>query len=239
MQNRIRNIKFKLASLLLVLALILPSAVLAQAPDTVSLTILHTNDFHGRLETDYRGRGGSAYIASVVNDIRMTKGEENVVLMDAGDVYFAAPAISQLLMGESTIDIYNLMGYDLAVFGNHEFDKGKEELATRVTQSEFPWLGANVVLDGTDWDLPSWAQPYEIIEVGSGKNKAKLGVLGLAGEETPDVTLLGTTEGLVFKDLTDTILHYYDDVMAQADALVVVNDTLEVLGKHHGKLKVY
>ena len=32
--------------------------------------------------------------------------------MDAGDVYFAAPAISQLLMGESTIDIYNMMGYD-------------------------------------------------------------------------------------------------------------------------------
>ena len=47
-------------------------------------------------------------------------------------------------------------------------------------------------------------------------------MLGLAGEETPEVTLLGTTEGLVFKDLTETILHYYDEVLAQADALVVV-----------------
>jgi 2',3'-cyclic-nucleotide 2'-phosphodiesterase (5'-nucleotidase family) len=222
MHNRVRNTKFKLASLLIVLALILPSAVLAQAPDTVSLTILHTNDFHGRLETDYRGRGGSAYIASVVNDIRMAKGEENVVLMDAGDVYFAAPAISQLLMGESTIDVYNLMGYDLTVFGNHEFDKGQEELATRVAQSEFPWLGANVVLEGTDWDLPDWAQAYDILEMGQGKGKVNLGVLGLAGEETPNVTLLGTTEGLVFKDLTDTVLHYYDEVMAQADAMVVI-----------------
>ena len=57
-------------------------------------------------------------------------------------------------MGESTIDIYNMMGYDVAAFGNHEFDKGQDELAARVAQSDFPWLGANVVLEGTEWDLP-------------------------------------------------------------------------------------
>ncbi len=171
---------------------------------------------------DSSGRGGSANIAGAINRIKAEVGAENVALLDAGDVYFAAPAISQLLMGESTIDVYNLMGYDLAVFGNHEFDKGQNELQQRIAQSNFPWLGANVVLEGTDWDLPSWARPYEILELGSGKNKVKLGVLGLAGEETPEVTLLGTTDGLVFKDLTETILHYYDEVLSQADAMVVV-----------------
>jgi 2',3'-cyclic-nucleotide 2'-phosphodiesterase (5'-nucleotidase family) len=209
-------------SLLLVLALILPATVLAKAPDTVNITILHTNDFHGRLEPDSSGRGGSANIAGAINRIRAEVGDENVALLDAGDIYFAAPAISQLLMGESTIDVYNLMSYDLAVFGNHEFDKGQDELQMRIAQSDFPWLGANVVLEGTDWDLPSWVSPYEILELGSGKNTVKLGVLGLAGEETPEVTLLGTTEGLVFKDLTETVLHYYDEVLSQADALVVV-----------------
>ena len=213
---------FKLTILVIILAMIIPTSVFGKPSDLVEVTLLHTNDFHGRLETDYKGRGGSAYIADKVNDIRAAVGEENVVLMDAGDVYFAAPAISQLLMGESTIDIYNMMGYELAAFGNHEFDKGQEELAMRVTQSDFPWLGANVVLEGTDWDLPPWAKAYEIIEVGSGKNAAKLGVLGLAGEETPEVTLLGTTAGLEFKDLTETILHYYDAILAEADALVVV-----------------
>jgi 5'-nucleotidase/UDP-sugar diphosphatase len=213
----------KLTILVVILALIVPTSVFAQGPaNVVQVTLLHTNDFHGRLEPDSSGRGGSAYIAGAVNNIRAAVGEENVALIDAGDVYFAAPAISQLLMGESTIDIYNMMGYDLAVFGNHEFDKGQEELAERVAQSNFPWLGANVVMEGTDWDLPSWARAYEILELGSGKNKVKLGVLGLAGEETPEVTLIGTTEGLVFKDLTATILHYYDEVLAQADALVVV-----------------
>jgi 5'-nucleotidase / UDP-sugar diphosphatase len=207
----------------LIFSLIIPtSAFGGQGGKEVQVTLLHTNDFHGRLEPDSSRRGGSAYIASVVNDIRAAMGAENVALLDGGDVYFAAPAISQLLMGESTIDIYNMTGYDLAVFGNHEFDKGQEELAMRVAQSNFPWLGANVVLEGTEWDLPAWAQAYRILELGSGKNKVKLGVLGLAGEETPEVTLLGTTQGLVFKDLTATTLHYYDEIMAQADALVVV-----------------
>ena len=214
----------RIISVIVILSLAMPFANVSRA-DAASpphFTILHTNDFHGRLEADSSGRGGSANIAGEVNRIRSAVGEENVALLDAGDVYFAAPAISQLLMGESAIDIYNMMGYKLSVFGNHEFDKGQDVLQERVDQSNFPWLGANVVLEGTDWDLPSWAHAYEILELGSGENKVKLGVLGLAGEETPEVTLLGTTDGLVFKDLTETILHYYDEVLAQADAMVVV-----------------
>ena len=218
--------------LVMVIALIIPTAALAGNRKgggaangdgaVAEVTLLHTNDFHGRLETDYASRGGSAYMASIINGIRDSVGDENVALLDAGDVYFAAPAISQLLMGESTIDIYNMMGYDVAAFGNHEFDKGQEALAERVAQSDFPWLGANVVLEDTEWDLPAWAEPYEILEMGEGDNAVKVGILGLAGEETPEVTLIGTTEGLVFKDLTETILHYYDEVLDQADALVVL-----------------
>jgi 2',3'-cyclic-nucleotide 2'-phosphodiesterase (5'-nucleotidase family) len=58
--------------------------------------------------------------------------------------------------------------------------------------------------------------------MGKGSNAVKVGVLGLAGEEIPEVTLIGTTEGLVFKDLTETILHYQEEILAQADALIVV-----------------
>ena len=213
----------KLTILIVILAMIVPTSVFGKGGgDVLQATLLHTNDFHGRLETDYRGRGGAAYIASVVNDIRAATGEENVLLIDAGDEFFAAPAISQLLLGESTVDIFNMMGYDLAVFGNHEFDKGQDILMDRVAQSQYAWLGANVVLEGTAWDLPPWARPYELLKVGKGAHQATIGVLGLATEETPEVTLIGVTEGLVFKDLTATIIHYYDEVMAQSDALIVV-----------------
>ena len=121
-----RNIKFTI--FILLIALVIPIAVYGQDAAGIQVTLLHTNDFHGRLQTDSSGRGGSAYMASKIKDIKSAIGEDNVLLMDAGDVYFAAPAISQLLMGESTIDIYNMLGYQLAVFGNHEFDKGQVEL---------------------------------------------------------------------------------------------------------------
>lgn len=210
----------------MVLAMIIPTAASAgnshAASNTAQITILHTNDFHGRLQTDYKARGGAAYLAAIVNDVRSSVGEDNVALLDAGDMFFAAPAISQLLMGESTVDIFNMIGYDLSVFGNHEFDKGQGILVDRVDQSNFPWLGANVVLEGTDWDLPGWAQPYEILELGKGSNAVKLGVLGLAGQETPDVTIKGSTDGLVFKDLTETIEHYRSEILSQADGLIVV-----------------
>jgi len=207
------------------LAMIIPTAASADnnhaASDTAQITVLHTNDFHGRLETDYKGRGGAAYMAAIINDIRSSSGEENVALLDAGDVYFAAPAISQLPMGESTVDIFNMMGYELSVFGNHEFDKGQGILTDRVAQADYPWLGANVILEGADWDLPAWAKPYEILELGEGSNTVRLGALGVAGEETPEVTIKGSTAGLVFKDLTETILPCQDEILSQADAMIV------------------
>jgi len=104
----------------------------------ITITILHSNDFHGHLESDWLGHGGSAYAATVINDIRDAEGEENVVLMDAGDVYLGAAPISQLLLGESAIDIYNMLGYDVAAYGNHEFDKGQALLISRTQQSSFP-----------------------------------------------------------------------------------------------------
>ena len=213
---------FKLTILVIILAMIIPTSVMGQTPATIQATLLHTNDFHGNLETDYKGRGGSAYMATKIDEIRTAAGDENVVLMDAGDEFFAAPAISQLLMGESTIDIFNMLGYDLAVFGNHEFDKGQTILSDRVTQSLYPWLGANVVLEGTDWDLPAWNLPYTTITVGTAPDSAVIGVIGVASEETPEVTLIGTTAGLEFKDMTETILHYYDEVMAVSDVVIVV-----------------
>jgi 5'-nucleotidase len=212
---------FTLMILVLFTAMIIPTLAFGDS-HIVNGTLLHTNDFHGRLETDSSGRGGSAYISDKVNDIRAAVGSENVLLLDAGDEYFAAPAISQLLMGESTIDVYNMMGYDAAAFGNHEFDKGQEVLNERTAQADYPWLGANIVLEGTEWDHPAYVVPYTLLIIGEAPHEATIGVIGVATDETPQVTLIGTTEGLEFKSLTESVMYYYDEVMAQADALIVV-----------------
>jgi len=217
----------RLLSILLVIALLvgtLGSAIVAQGQNgtTKHITILHTNDFHGNLQSDSSGRGGAAYLSAKINSIREEVGAANVALVDAGDEYFGAPPISQLLMGESTIDIFNRIGYQVAVYGNHEFDKGQEVMVQRTNQANYPWLGANIVVEGTEWTNPDWAQPYVVLNVGEGDNAVRLGIIGVATDETPVVTLKGTTDGIEFKALAPTILHYYDEVAGQSDAVIVI-----------------
>jgi uncharacterized repeat protein (TIGR01451 family) len=197
-----------------------PSDVLAPS-EMISITILHTNDFHGHLEPDYKGRGGSAYIATAINQVRDKFGEDNVALLDAGDISLGAPPISQLVLGESAIEIYNMLGYDVAAFGNHEFDLGKEALITQTQWSDFPWVGANIVISGTDYEHPDWVKPYVTMTVGS-PNAVTLGIIGVDTDETPEITVKGSTEGLEFTGLTEAISHYYDEVEAQSDVVIVL-----------------
>jgi 5'-nucleotidase / UDP-sugar diphosphatase len=210
----------------LTIVLVIPFSVFAnpQSPDQViEFTILHTNDFHGRLETDSAGRGGAALLATAINEIRAEVGADNVALVDAGDVALAGPPISQLVGGESTIEVFNALGYDLSVLGNHEFDMGQTHLQQMINWADFSWLGANVWLEDEDpLVMPPWTDPYEILTLGSGANTVDVGVIGLANQATPSLTLAGTTEGLVFGDPTTTIIHYYDILDPMVDIIIVV-----------------
>jgi 5'-nucleotidase / UDP-sugar diphosphatase len=221
--------KFMLVTMTIVL--VIPFSVFAnpQAPETpdalVELTFLHTNDFHGRLETDSAGRGGAALLSTAINEIRTEVGADHVALLDAGDVALAGPPISQLVGGESTIEVFNLIGYDLSVLGNHEFDLGQDHLEDMIDWAAFPWLGANVHVEGGNiGDFPTWMDdpPYVTLTLGSGADTVEVGVIGVANEGTPTLTLAGTTEGLVFGDPTETILQYYDEVDALTDFVIVV-----------------
>ena len=192
----------------------------------VQLTILHTNDFHGHLLPESRGRGGSAYIQSYVQGVQAEVGEENVLLVDAGDVMQGTP-ISNICpegWGHSTIDVYNILGYDVVAVGNHEFDRQVAEpgtLEARIDQSRFPWVSANILVEGTT-DHPAWVRPYVTATLGAPGNQAFVGIIGLTTDETPLITIRGATAGLEFQDPTEAVLRYYDQVRAQSDAVLLL-----------------
>jgi 2',3'-cyclic-nucleotide 2'-phosphodiesterase (5'-nucleotidase family) len=218
----------KILLVTMTIVLVIPFSVFAnpQSPDqVVEFTILHTNDFHGRLETDSAGRGGAALLSTAIGEIRTEVGADNVALLDAGDVALAGPPISQLVGGESTIEVFNALGYDLSVLGNHEFDMDQDHLEDMIDWANFPWLGANVYLEGGNLgDFPTWMDdpPYITLTLGTGADTVDIGVIGLANEGTPSLTLAGTTDGLVFGDPTETILHYYDTLEPMVDIIIVV-----------------
>jgi 2',3'-cyclic-nucleotide 2'-phosphodiesterase (5'-nucleotidase family) len=217
------------------------AAAPAAAPSApVTFTILHTNDFHGQLEASNvdptkASNPGSARVAAVVNKIRTEKGATNVLLVDAGD-QMQGSLLSNLGdgtatgKGSPTIGTYNAMGYNVATFGNHEFDWGQVNLAARTTQATYPYVTANIVKNDTGncatagWTKPDFADnPFEVLMVGS-PTPVKVAFIGVTTTETPTITVSTATAGLCFKDPADSIIHYYDAMKAAgADVIVVLS----------------
>ncbi len=127
---------YKLLTLLIVLSVALPLSILVPTSNvsgaqtqSVTITILHHNDFHGQLEAS-GSNPGLARLANTVENVRSSVGAGNVLLVDAGDE-MQGSLLSNIWQGEPVIAAYNLMGYNAATFGNHEFDWGQDVLTTR------------------------------------------------------------------------------------------------------------
>ncbi len=195
----------------------------AHAAGPIPFTILHTNDFHGQLQAS-GSNPGLARVAAVVNGVRASVGAGNSLLVDAGDE-MQGSLLSNLQKGAPTIAAFNAMKYDVATFGNHEFDWGQQVLTDRTTQAQYPFVSANIVTNDTGncstagWTSPAFTKPYEIKTVAG----VKVGFIGVTTTETPIITLATATQGLCFKDPSDSILHYYDTLKANADVIVVLS----------------
>jgi 5'-nucleotidase / UDP-sugar diphosphatase len=225
---------------LLLLSFTLTSPGMTQA-DVVQFTVLHTNDFHGNLELS-GSNPGAARLASKIKAIRAAKGAlgQQVLLFDAGDI-LQGTLLSNLMEGQPTIQYYKTIGYDAVTFGNHEFDWGQTVLAARVSQAinddgdpgtkEFPFLAANIVLQGTapdcasaGWDLPPFIpEAYQVFNLTTATTPLRVGVIGVTTPETSSITKTSATAGLCFKDPAEAILHYYDALREAADVLIVLS----------------
>lgn len=113
----------KLVALLLAVVLVLGLMTGALAADgelAGKTVILHTNDVHGAI-------GLYAKVAALKKDYA-EKGAD-VILVDAGDYIQGTPYVSDS-QGKTAIELMNAAGYDVATFGNHEFDYGFANLQT-------------------------------------------------------------------------------------------------------------
>ena len=189
----------------------------------ISFTILHTNDFHGQLEAS-GSNPGMARVAAVAESVRTNVGAGNVLLVDAGDE-MQGSLLSNLQKGVPTIATYNTMKYDVATFGNHEFDWGQETLAARTGEATYPYVTANIVKNDTGncstagWTKPDFADaPYQVKDVAG----VKVAFVGVTTIEVPTITIASATAGLCFKDPAESILHYYDAMKADGANVIVV-----------------
>jgi 5'-nucleotidase/UDP-sugar diphosphatase len=213
----------------------LPAAQVPAAPlapsAVVTITVLHTNDFHGNLEPA-GSTPGIARVGYVISDVvRASMDPRNVVLLDAGDE-MQGSLLSNLKKGEPTIDLFNFLGYQAATLGNHEFDWGQQVLISRTTQANYPFVIANIVVSDTGscatagWTVPTFlnVKPWITMTVGAPGNQAVLGIVGVSTQETPYITIASATQGLCFKDPADSIIHYYQAIKdAGANTIIVLS----------------
>ncbi|MBL0882765.1 MAG: metallophosphoesterase, partial [Chitinophagaceae bacterium] len=151
----------------------------AAAASVQKLTILHTNDVHTRLEpfpmdgSRNQGLGGVAARSVLISKIRQE--EEQVLLLDAGDIFQGTPYFN-IYKGEPEIKAMSAMGYDAATMGNHDFDLGMENFATQLKYASFPILISNYDFSGTE--LEGKTKPWQIFK----KGNLQIGVFGIGIE---------------------------------------------------------
>ncbi len=193
----------------------------AAAPETVTLTVVYTNDEHGWMAGEKTSQGeeegqGAAELAGLW---ATEFSESDIVLPLSGGDNWTGPAISTWFEGESMVEAMNTMGYAAAAVGNHEFDFGLDGLSDRTEQADFPYLGANICYkDSGEVPTDLGIQPYAIIEVAG----LKIGLIGLAYEDTPSVTNPVNVAGFDFIDYEETLREFVPEVRSMGVDLIFV-----------------
>ena len=228
------------------------AALVAAAPaaaENVTISIVGTNDLHGRFTTDDRGRGGLVVLGGYVANLRAARAADGggVLVLDAGDT-FQGGIESNLSEGLVVVDAYNAIGYTALAIGNHDFDYGPADprepaakwlprhvhgaapgdmqgaLKAAAARARFPFLAANIV-DAATGEPVHWPNvtPSALVEVAG----VRVGIVGTITETGLRQTLAAHVEGLDTRPLAPTIA-------AEARALRERGAELVVLATHAG-----
>ncbi|MBI5718498.1 MAG: bifunctional metallophosphatase/5'-nucleotidase [Burkholderiales bacterium] len=234
------------------LALLAGCAVEPQrATEPVQVKVLAINDFHGNLRPSAGGirikdpadpaktvvvpAGGSEHLATLVAQLRAKN--PNHVFVAAGDLIGATPLLSALFRDEPTIESLSLMGLEASAVGNHEFDKGADELvrmqrggcaaASAVGSGEackgpqpfkgagFKYLAASTVVSATGQTLfPAYhVKRFQGIPVA---------FIGLTLKDTPTIVVPDGVRGLAFRDEAETVNALVPELRKQGIEAIVL-----------------
>jgi 5'-nucleotidase len=208
----------------------------------VDIRIIGINDFHGYLDppkasTDLpqpngeRVRipsGGVAYLASAIDSLKAGQ---------ANNLVGASPLSSSLFLDEPSIMAMDMVGLEFNAVGNHEFDRGTDELrrlqtggCEKYTLAEpcridkpFPgakyrMLAANTFMADGKTLFPGTA----LKSFGSGANKVTIGFIGMTLEGTQTMVSANRIKDVRFADEADTANALVPKLKAAGADIIVV-----------------
>jgi 5'-nucleotidase len=165
-------------------------AFLALAPSLFAadftVTILHVNDTHDRIEpTIIQGKpyGGMTRLVTLIH--QHIKSDPNPIVLHAGDA-FQGTFYFNVYEGLADVAFLNALPLDAMTIGNHEFDKGPTALGAFARNAQFPLVSANLDVD-SEPALKGLIHPSTIIT----RSGERIGVVGAVTPMLPNLSSPG------------------------------------------------
>lgn len=184
----------------------------AEKDKTYKITILHTNDHHGRFWKNSDGEYGLAARKTLVDQLRaeVTRSGGYNLLLDGGDVNTGVPE-SDLQDAVPDFRGMNLMGYNAMAVGNHEFDKPLNILRLQRDLAKFPMLSANIYDRGQ-----RMFDRYKVFTLGG----LRIGVMGLTTEDTFKMVSPDNIKGIEFRSVINEASKVVPELRKRADVVI-------------------
>lgn len=184
-------------NLVLSLGLLLLTA--CQQPETVTFSIVHTNDTHSQIEPTQSGGsqpyGGIVERASLIEMVR-SQLDSTALYLDAGDIIQGTPYFN-IFGGAIEVQGLNLQQLCATTLGNHEFDNGVAALDSMLRSATYQVVSCNYHCDSAT--LVGRLVPEVIVE----RHGIRIGITGVTTDP----------QGIIQEKNKEGI-HYEDPVTA-------------------------
>jgi 5'-nucleotidase/UDP-sugar diphosphatase len=193
------------------------------------LTILHTNDHHGRFWESRDGEYGLAARATLIAKLRQEVKEAGgeSLLLDAGDVNTGVPQ-SDMLNAEPDFRGMAAIGYDVMAVGNHEFDNPLSTILKQQKEwAKFPFVSANIYYEKNGKRVFPASITKKVGDI-------KVTIFGLTTEDTPKKSNPENTKGLKFVPSVEEAKKIVPKLRPKTDVLIALTHTGHYPDGKHG-----
>ncbi|KAL5466915.1 hypothetical protein EMCRGX_G031077, partial [Ephydatia muelleri] len=176
-----------------------------------SLSIIHFNDVYELREREKEPVGGVSRFKSKIDSLRL----QDPLVLFSGDA-LSPSNMSTITKGLHMVPVLNKLGVNVAVYGNHDFDFGIDQLVKVSQQTSFPWLMSNVLDRRTNRPLAE-GKRYIVLDW----KGTKVGLMGLVEWEWLDTLANLGQEDVVFTDFVDVALELVKELKQQGCQLLI------------------
>lgn len=163
-----------------------------------TISVTNITDLHGHLEdglSDPAKAGDEIGVARLQSLIKQVNEGQEFNLTSSGDNVGGSAFVSAISDDKYTLEALNAMGMKVTAVGNHEFDKGTEDLTERIQPaSDYPILGANVLKDGKPILDASHVEEIDGVKVGYVGTVTQNTTFKVSAAKIPGVTFTDPVE---------------------------------------------